>query len=336
MTQTTQFHLSLYVDDLSQSVEFYSRLLGAEPSKFYADYAKFDLEDPGLVLSLEAKKDKSNSTLNHMGIKVASKNELISWTSKVAERGLRFQSLENVACCYADQSKIFLNDPSGILFEVYTVNKDLEGSTEPALPRQTDGLGKTFDHVLPNFFPKPLPFSDSSLEKISLRGTLNAELSNQEVYDILSCSQLALKPGGEILLHMLVSDREPSEKIPTLPEPAAFVRRVPAETFIWDSLRESGFVGLQAERLSVQAVFEYKGSQFREFLLKANKPGETRLNPPTCVYLGPFPSVAIETGRRFERGKRENLSAEEFAILRTAVYEAAFVFLNEEAKSCGV
>ena len=47
-----RFHLSLNVGDLARAIDFYRILFGVEPAKRRPDYAKFELEDPPLVLSL--------------------------------------------------------------------------------------------------------------------------------------------------------------------------------------------------------------------------------------------------------------------------------------------
>jgi len=47
-----KFHASLNVSDLERSIAFYRVLLGTEPAKVRKDYAKFDIAEPPLVLSL--------------------------------------------------------------------------------------------------------------------------------------------------------------------------------------------------------------------------------------------------------------------------------------------
>jgi len=338
MSEQSKFHLSLYVGDIPKSVEFYGKLLGIAPKKMFADYAKFEVEDPGLVLSLEKRKDGQTTLLNHIGIKLDTKNQLIDWTSKVAERGVEFQHLDSVACCYADQSKIYMNDPDGVLFEVYNVNRDLEPSSnaQPSVSENKEGSNaRSYDHILPSEFPDHLDFADNSLEAVSLRGSLNAEISNEKIFSILQESKRVLKPGAEIVLHMLASDSEPAETIPTLPEPASYVRRIPSEKFIWESLREAGFVGLKAERFSANHVFEFKGSRFRELLLKASKLSAPRSQASYCIYLGPFPSVEIESGASFRRGKRIEINGETFGYLSSPTYKDMFVFLNDDGSACG-
>jgi catechol 2,3-dioxygenase-like lactoylglutathione lyase family enzyme len=338
MSDSNKFHISLYVENIARSVEFYGRLFGQEPAKMFPDYAKFELDDPGVVLSLEKQQSENLSKLSHLGIRLESKNALIDWSSKVAERGLDFQHLDNVACCYADQSKIYMNDPDGVLFEIYNVNRDLEPEqiANPAVANTTgsDSIS-SYDHVLPSEFPEELAFATSSLQTVSLRGTLNAKLGNDAIYSILRESSRVLKPGGEVILHMLVSDKEPKEDIPSLPEPASYVRRIPAEKFVWDSLREAGFVGVKAERFSASHVFEFKGSKFRELLIKGSKPGSPGGTGYSCIFVGPFPSVEIEDGQQFKRGQRYKVSADTFATLSSATYKDMFVVLNDDGSSCG-
>ena len=52
MTAATKFHASLNVSDLARSAAFYRVLLGVEAARRLDDYAKFEIQDPPLVLSL--------------------------------------------------------------------------------------------------------------------------------------------------------------------------------------------------------------------------------------------------------------------------------------------
>ncbi|NER38644.1 MAG: hypothetical protein F6J93_32610 [Oscillatoria sp. SIO1A7] len=49
---TFKTHVALNVSDIKKSVDFYKAMLGQSPIKYKADYAKFDLDNPALNLSL--------------------------------------------------------------------------------------------------------------------------------------------------------------------------------------------------------------------------------------------------------------------------------------------
>src|ERR1051325_434248 len=50
--QTLKAHLALNVKDVEVSLEFYRKLLDIEPSKVRTGYAKFDVQNPPLNLTL--------------------------------------------------------------------------------------------------------------------------------------------------------------------------------------------------------------------------------------------------------------------------------------------
>src|ERR687885_815779 len=45
-------HVALYVSDVGRSIQFYRKLLGLEPCKVRRGYAKFDVAEPPLNLTL--------------------------------------------------------------------------------------------------------------------------------------------------------------------------------------------------------------------------------------------------------------------------------------------
>ena len=59
--------LGVGLESISEAVERYRRILGAEPAKLRADYAKFELADPPLVLSLNL--GGKPGTVGHLGIR---------------------------------------------------------------------------------------------------------------------------------------------------------------------------------------------------------------------------------------------------------------------------
>jgi catechol 2,3-dioxygenase-like lactoylglutathione lyase family enzyme len=336
------FHLSLRVRDLARSVDFYERLLGVAPAKHYADYAKFEVADPPVVLSLEPAKSTDRAGLDHLGVRLASRNHLIDMSSRIAERGLDFQHLQGVECCYARQSKIYANDPDGNLVEVYTVDADLvrepSSTAAPAMACHTDTEGGTFTHLLPADFPLPLPAADTSLLEIKLQGTFNAQMSKDTLWQIVKECRRTLAPGGRVTTHILAADQEVPGDMPRLPEPASHVRRAPTEPEVLNAFEEAGFVGLELKRLSHAAVFAFQGAEFREFLLVATAPQPTPVaseGKQLAVYKGPFPTVKLESGTTFLRGRRTEISGVTAALLRSAPYADSFVVLTTGG-GCGV
>lgn len=120
-------HLSLYVSDIAKSQDFYTRFLGVEPVKTKASYAKFELADPALVLSLVQNPERVQAGFGHTGIVVDSKEAVTAWLTEAKERGVEIALVEDqTRCCYALQDKFWVHDPDGVQWEVYTFHADSE------------------------------------------------------------------------------------------------------------------------------------------------------------------------------------------------------------------
>jgi catechol 2,3-dioxygenase-like lactoylglutathione lyase family enzyme len=128
------FHLSLDVHDISASVSFFKLLLGCEPAKVKPDYAKFEVADPAVVLSLEKRDIVVGGRLNHAGIRVKDSSQLVDIQRRLEEGGVRTLWEDGVECCYAKQTKFWAKDPDGTLWEVYVLEKDLSQRGAGHLP----------------------------------------------------------------------------------------------------------------------------------------------------------------------------------------------------------
>ena len=128
----SRVQLALNVDDLDTAVAFYSTLFGAEPAKRRPGYANFALESPALKLVLLENPGRGG-TLNHLGVEVASTDDVVQATRRYAEAGLRTDVEDGTTCCYALQDKVWVTGPGDERWEVYTVLGDagaeLEGKT---------------------------------------------------------------------------------------------------------------------------------------------------------------------------------------------------------------
>jgi catechol 2,3-dioxygenase-like lactoylglutathione lyase family enzyme len=126
------FHLSLDVPDLDRAVAFYTELFGRPPAKRKTGYAKFELDDPPVALALQR---AGRPALSHLGIRVDTTTEVEAAGGRLRESGLVTLEERDTACCYARQDKVWVADPAGNRWEVYTVLADIdedEDDREPA------------------------------------------------------------------------------------------------------------------------------------------------------------------------------------------------------------
>lgn len=112
-----RFHVHVSVDDLADSIRFYSTLFGAQPSVRESDYAKWMLEDPGVNFAISSRGRAAG--VNHLGFQVESAAELTGMKAQLeaADRSMVEQTA--VACCYARSDKYWVTDPSGIAWETF-------------------------------------------------------------------------------------------------------------------------------------------------------------------------------------------------------------------------
>ncbi len=116
--------LALNVSDLEAAVTFYSKLFATEPAKRRPGYANFAIDEPPLKLVLLEDPDGGGGTLNHLGVEVATPEAVVAATSRLTESGLETATEDNVTCCYAVQDKVWVDDPDGAPWEIYTVLAD--------------------------------------------------------------------------------------------------------------------------------------------------------------------------------------------------------------------
>ena len=127
------FHVSLNVTNLARAVTFYEALFGIPPAKHHADYAKFEVEDPPLVLSLEPARRVAGSSLNHLGLRMTAPEALVDVQRRLEAHGYATLRENGVACCYAKQTKFWVRDPDARRWEVYVLEEDLEHHGAPAV-----------------------------------------------------------------------------------------------------------------------------------------------------------------------------------------------------------
>src|SRR5438132_14213559 len=124
-------HLALNVRNVVKSVDFYQKMLGIEPSRVRTGYAKFDLQNPPLNLTLNQAAFSDRGALSHLGIQVTSTEDVLAMREKWADSGLVTRDEMQTNCCYATQDKTWVRDPDGNEWEVFVVLQDNLPETAP-------------------------------------------------------------------------------------------------------------------------------------------------------------------------------------------------------------
>ena len=117
-------HIAINVSDVNQSTEFYRNMLGLEPCKVRTGYAKFDVQNPPLNLTLNEHKGVTTGALSHLGIQVNSTADVMAVRQNWIDAGLITLDEMQTNCCYAIQDKTWVQDPDGNQWEVFVVLED--------------------------------------------------------------------------------------------------------------------------------------------------------------------------------------------------------------------
>ena len=134
---TGRVQLALNVSDLEASVAFYSAMFGVEPHKRRPGYANFAISEPPLKLVLIETSEGTRGTgttgaLNHLGVEVASTDDVAAARERFTAAGLAAFDENDTTCCYALQDKVWVHDPAGAPWEVYTVKDENPADARPA------------------------------------------------------------------------------------------------------------------------------------------------------------------------------------------------------------
>ncbi len=118
-------HVSLNVTNIDASVAFYEKAFGVAPAKRRPDYAKFDLVEPALNLTMQ-QAPRTGVNASHFGVQVASSDDVAEAKTRFERAGLATFTEDDVSCCYAVQDKVWVEDPDGNAWEVFVVKADAD------------------------------------------------------------------------------------------------------------------------------------------------------------------------------------------------------------------
>ena len=233
----SRFQLSLNVDDVEASVQFYSKLFGVGPVKHREGYANFVVEDPPLKL-IVIENEGTPGSINHVGIEYDTGETVAAETKRVAEAGLSVEVDDPHTCCFATQEKAWIQDNDAIAWELYTVVADTAGFG--ASPRG----GTPLDVMLPPVTVDELDrgLSDPEVVVIDAQGDGGYEAAhldgaiNFALEDVATqAAQTIASPDQRILLYCTDADCLGSEFIGTQLVEAGYtnVGRLPGGVADW-------------------------------------------------------------------------------------------------------
>jgi catechol 2,3-dioxygenase-like lactoylglutathione lyase family enzyme len=112
-----RFHVHVSVDDLAQSVRFYSTLFSAEPTVLKDDYAKWMLDDPRVNFAIST--GSGEAGISHLGIQAEDAGELGEIYDRLSRAERPVVEEKGSICCYARSDKQWVADPQGVPWETF-------------------------------------------------------------------------------------------------------------------------------------------------------------------------------------------------------------------------
>ena len=129
-----RLHVHVAVEDLAQSIGFYSALFAAEPAVSKPDYAKWMLDDPRVNFAVSARGMKPG--VEHLGIQVEDAAELAEVYGRLREANRPVVEEQATTCCYANSDKQWITDPQGVAWETFLTHGEavVYGQDAPERP----------------------------------------------------------------------------------------------------------------------------------------------------------------------------------------------------------
>jgi catechol 2,3-dioxygenase-like lactoylglutathione lyase family enzyme len=137
----TRLHVHVAVNDLDQSIRFYSAMFGAEPTVLKDDYAKWMVDDPRVNFAISS--GAAPVGIRHLGVQADSLDELgeVYGRMKAADRPVLEEG--RTTCCYAKSEKSWIADPDGVVWEAFFTNGEATVyGDSPDLGTLADSVGE--------------------------------------------------------------------------------------------------------------------------------------------------------------------------------------------------
>ena len=119
-----RLHIHISVENLEESITFYTALFGMNPTKLKDDYAQWLVEDPAVNMAISSGREKKG--LNHLGLQVDSDEALAEIEDRLLAAKISGEKQEEAVCCYAESKKYWVQDPQDVIWENYHTMNDVE------------------------------------------------------------------------------------------------------------------------------------------------------------------------------------------------------------------
>ena len=124
MNEKRRLHIHMSVDNIEQSIPFYTTQFGAEPTKVKKDYAQWMVDDLSLNFAISTRRDEKG--INHLGVQYESDEALLDAQHAFEAEGIKGKVEEGAVCCYKESNKYWVTDPTGVIWENYHSMEDAE------------------------------------------------------------------------------------------------------------------------------------------------------------------------------------------------------------------
>ena len=148
-----RFHVHLHVDNLAQSIGFYSKLFATEPARSEGDYAKWMLEDPPVNFAISTR--GMHAGIDHLGIQTENAEELVALKARAQAADMALLDDGETTCCYARSEKHWVTDPQGIAWEHFHTLGNIPVFHERTREEQAAGCCATAPVAAPGAAAQP-------------------------------------------------------------------------------------------------------------------------------------------------------------------------------------
>jgi catechol 2,3-dioxygenase-like lactoylglutathione lyase family enzyme len=118
-----RFHVHVSVENVDQSIAFYSGLFGSPPSVTKPDYAKWMLDDPRVNFAISHHEEAARG-VEHLGVQVENAAELAEVYGRLKSAKGPVMEEGATTCCYAKSEKSWIADPDGVVWEAFLTHGD--------------------------------------------------------------------------------------------------------------------------------------------------------------------------------------------------------------------